>query len=213
MEDEQAQSLVANEATNRAPVLTVPVYFTKILDLADSGTDIRLRLLVEDDTISSNFLFTIAGDFDHFFKIVRDTDNPASDNNTTAFKLVIQEDAVIDFGDQSYVLDKTDETGIVYGSDISDELLLGNAVTQAYTFGGNDKINITSIAQNIFGGAGRNSLIADEFDGDQLDNYTIILENLDNVQDVSTNAPIISGNDDDNFIDARLNNTFFGANI
>ena len=101
MEDEQAQSLVANEATNRAPVLTVPVYFTKILDLADSGTDIRLRLLVEDDTISSNFLFTIAGDFDHFFKIVRDTDNPASDNNTTAFKLVIQEDAVIDFGDQS----------------------------------------------------------------------------------------------------------------
>ena len=189
------------------------MYFTKILDLADSGTDIRLRLLVEDNIISSNFLFTIAGDFGHFFKIVRDTDNPASDNNTTAFKLVIQEDAVIDFGDQSYVLDKTDETGIVYGSDISDELLLGNAVTQAYTFGGNDKINITSIAQNIFGGAGRNSLIADEFDGDQLDNYTIILENLDNVQDVSTNAPIISGNDDDNFIDARLNNTFFGANI
>ena len=101
MEDEQAQSLVANEATNRASVLTVLVYYTKILDLADSGTDIRLRLLVKDDTISSNFLFTIAGDFGHFFKIVRDTDNPASDNNTTAFKLVIQEDAVIDFGDQS----------------------------------------------------------------------------------------------------------------
>ena len=101
MENEKTQSLVANEATNRAPVLTVPVYFTKILDLADSGTDIRLRLLVEDDTISSNFLFTIAGDFGHLFKIVRDTDNPATDANTTAFKLVIQEDAVIDFGDQS----------------------------------------------------------------------------------------------------------------
>ena len=63
-------------------MLIVPVAFSKIVDLAGSGTDIRLRLLVEDDNLDSDFRFTITGEFAHLFEIVKDTENPALAENT-----------------------------------------------------------------------------------------------------------------------------------
>ena len=80
-------------------MLTVPVAFSKFVDLAGSGTDIRLRLLVEDDNASSDFIFSISGDFAHLFEIVKDTENPALAENTTAFKLALKEGAELSFGD------------------------------------------------------------------------------------------------------------------
>ena len=87
-------------------MLTVPVAFSKVVDLAGSGTDIRLRLLVEDDNTSSDFVFSISGDFAHLFEIEEDTQNPALAENTTAFQLVIKEGAELSFGDlNSFNLD------------------------------------------------------------------------------------------------------------
>ena len=121
------------------------------------------------------------------------------------------------FGDslsyQSYVLDKTAETGTVYGTDLSDELQLGLNFTQAYALGGDDKIKINTMAQAVFGGAGRNGLIAEDFDAEDFETAIINFGNYDNVQDVTTNARNIIGDDEGNFIDARLNDSFFGANI
>ena len=87
-------------------MLTVPVAFSKIVDLAGPGTDIRLRLLVEDDNLDSDFRFTITGDFAHLFEIVKDTENPALAENTAAFKLTLKEGAELSFGNlNSFNLD------------------------------------------------------------------------------------------------------------
>ena len=62
--------------------------------------------MVEDDNLDSDFRFTIGGAFAHLFEIVKDTENPALAENTTAFKLTLKEGAKLSFGDlNSFNLD------------------------------------------------------------------------------------------------------------
>ena len=114
---------------------------------------------------------------------------------------------------QSYVVDRTAETGTVYGTDLSDELLLSEDVTEAYGFGGNDVIELKSIAQKIMGGAGRNRLLANEFNFDNIENSQINLGDYENMQDITSNIKTITGDDKNNLIDARTNTDFLLASI
>ena len=106
---------------------------------------------------------------------------------------------------QSYVVDRTAETGTVYGTDLSDELLLGEDVTEAYALGGDDVIDIQNGTAVVDGGEGINRLQAlytpDEI---LLGNEDGSLTNYANIVDLVTNGNSkAAGNNEDNYIDAR----------
>ena len=102
---------------------------------------------------------------------------------------------------ESYVIDKTADTGTAYGSDLSDELLLGQGITQAYAFGGDDIIDIQGTTTSVDGREGTNTLQV-------LDVRSLIqlsdLATADNIQNLTTNASfIVRGDDGNNIIDVR----------
>ena len=106
---------------------------------------------------------------------------------------------------QSYVVDRTAETGTVYGTDLSDELLLGEDVTEAYALGGDDVIDILNGTAVVDGGEGLNTLQAlytpDEI---LLGNEDGSATNYSNIVDLVTNGNSeAAGNNEDNYIDAR----------
>ena len=187
--------------------------------LADG--DVQIYLLQEQDGNGDHLIIGLVIDFAH--------DAYEGDGNRLTLNFVTPR-AVLDitqfenitklaelFGDslsyQSYVIDKTADTGTAYGTDLSDELQLGQGITQAYAFGGDDKIKINANSQKIYGGAGRNGLIAVRDAENDFDVNPINLGDHEAVQDVTSNARSITGNDADNFIDARLNDNIFGTNI
>ena len=97
---------------------------------------------------------------------------------------------------QSYVVDKTEASGTVYGTDLSDELLLGTSVLDAYAFGGNDIIEISDFITDVDGGGGNDTLTggegADKFVLGTIDDGTDIVTDF-NLEDsilVQVNAPL-----------------------
>ena len=109
---------------------------------------------------------------------------------------------------QSYVVDKTEQLGIVYGSDLSDELLLGMGVTHAYALGGDDIIDSVMLAIIVNGGEGENTIQA-LFAPPAIE---LISPDFENIQNLTTNGTFyVGGDDEDNFIDVRQMQTgFFG---
>ncbi|MGC6517444.1 MAG: hypothetical protein ACON49_05400, partial [Candidatus Puniceispirillaceae bacterium] len=86
--------------------------------------------------------------------------------------------------------------GTVYGTDLSDELLLGTSVLDAYAFGGNDIIEISDFITDVDGGGGNDTLTggegADKFVLGTIDDGTDIVTDF-NLEDsilVQINAPL-----------------------